>query len=99
MIKSFLIALIFLPWLALTACVGSHPEPDWLGVQDFLYQLQRARPNHIGDTAFDLVVVNLSATGNSSDEIPAHKDSVWIQNCALLYEYRPGRELPLVLSA
>jgi cysteinyl-tRNA synthetase len=30
--------------------------PDWLGVQDFLYQIQRARPGRIGETAFDLVV-------------------------------------------
>ena len=67
MIKGFRIVLILIPLLALNACVGSHPEPDWLGVQDFLYQLQRARPDRIGDTAFDLVVVSLSATGNSPE--------------------------------
>jgi len=75
MIKGFRFVLILLPWLALNACAGPPPEPDWLGVQDFLYQLQRARPDRIGDTAFDLVVVSLSATGNSPDVIPALKDS------------------------
>ncbi len=75
MSKAFRIALILFPWLVLNACTGSHTEPDWLGVQDFLYQLQRARPDRIGDTAFDLVVVSLSATGNSPDVIPALKDS------------------------
>ena len=73
--KAFQIALILFPWLVLNACAGAYLEPDWLGVQDFLYQLQRARPDRIGDTAFDLVVVSLSATGNSPDVIPALKDS------------------------
>jgi cysteinyl-tRNA synthetase len=49
--------------------------PDWLGVQDFLYQIQRARPGRIGETAFDLVVVSYSAAGNSPEVIPALKDS------------------------
>jgi cysteinyl-tRNA synthetase len=60
--------------LLMTGCTR-EPEPDWLGAQDFLYQLQRARPDRIGETAFDLVVVSLSATGNSSAVIPALKDS------------------------
>ncbi len=50
-------------------------EPDWLNVQDFLYQLQRARPDRIGATAFDLVVVSIAATGNSPEAIPTLKDS------------------------
>jgi cysteinyl-tRNA synthetase len=57
----------------LTACRPA--ETDWLNVQDFLYQLQRARPERIGETAFDLVVVSISATGNSPEVIPALKDS------------------------
>jgi cysteinyl-tRNA synthetase len=44
-------------------------------VQDFLYQLQHADPDRIGDTAFDLAVVTLSTTGNSPDVIPALKNS------------------------
>jgi len=67
MIKGFRIALILLPWLALNACAGSRLESDWLGVQDFLYQLQRARSNRIGDTDFDLVVVSLSAEWRSGE--------------------------------
>lgn len=46
-----------------------------LAVNDFLYQLQRARPERIADTAFDLVVVSLAAAGNSPDVIPALKHS------------------------
>ena len=52
-----------------------EPEPDWSGVSDFLYQLQRARPERIGETGFDLVVVSFSATGSSPKVIPALKES------------------------
>ena len=44
-------------------------------MQDFLYQLQHADPDRIGETAFDLAVVTLSTTGNSPDVIPALKNS------------------------
>jgi len=66
-----------------TACQSG--EPDWLSVQDFLYQLQRARPDRIGGTAFDLVVVSISATGNSPDVIPALKDSPGDPKIVLCY--------------
>jgi len=59
----------------LSGCSQGTDEPDWLGVQDFLYQLQRARPDKIGDTAFDLIVVSIAATGNSPEVIPALKKS------------------------
>ncbi|MBN2146685.1 MAG: endo alpha-1,4 polygalactosaminidase, partial [Anaerolineales bacterium] len=62
--------------LAFAACASPlAAEPDWGGVRDFLYQLQHADPERIGDTAFDLVVVTLSTTGNSPKVIPALKDS------------------------
>lgn len=51
------------------------PGPDWLVVDDFLYQLQRARPARIGEMAFDLVVVSIAAAGNSPNVIPALKSS------------------------
>ena len=50
-------------------------ESDWASVQDFLYQLQHADPDRIGETAFDLVVVSLGAAGNSPAVIPALRDS------------------------
>jgi cysteinyl-tRNA synthetase len=63
--------------LLLNACQSatSVHEPDWLGVHDFLYQLQHADPDRIGETAFDLAVVTLGTTGNSPDVIPALKNS------------------------
>jgi cysteinyl-tRNA synthetase len=61
--------------LTLSGCGQKPVEPDWLAVQSFLYQLQRARPDRIGETAFDLVVVSLSATGSSPEVIPALKSS------------------------
>jgi len=67
--------------LGLGACASS-PEgtlqssgPDWLAVNDFLYQLQRARPERIGDTAYDLVVVSIGAAGGSREVIENLKHS------------------------
>ncbi len=80
---------IALGFLLLVACRGeegkSPAEPDWSGVQDFLYQLQRARPERIGETAFDLVVVSFSATGNSTQVIPALKHSPGGEKIVLCY--------------
>jgi cysteinyl-tRNA synthetase, unknown class len=53
----------------------AEPGPDWPAVDDFLYQLQRARPDRIGETAFDLVVVSIAAAGNSPKVIPVLKSS------------------------
>ncbi len=63
--------------LLLTAACSPQPaaEPDWSSVHDFHYQLQHADPERIGRTAFDLVVVSLSAAGNSPEVIPALRHS------------------------
>jgi cysteinyl-tRNA synthetase len=62
-----------------------EPAPDWLGVNSFFYQLQRARLDRIGETAFDLVIVSISAAGNSPDVIPALKDSPGGKKIVLAY--------------
>ncbi len=60
----------------LVGCGTTAPaEPDWAGVNDFLYQLQHADPDRIGETSFDLAVVTLATAGNSKDVIPALKNS------------------------
>jgi cysteinyl-tRNA synthetase len=59
----------------LAGCTPASEEPDWAGVDDFLYQLQHADPDRIGETAFDLAVVTLATAGNSPEVIPALKDS------------------------
>ena len=61
--------------LVFYGCIQKSTEPEWLGVHHFLYQLQRARPDRIGETSFDLVVVSFSATGNSPKVIPKLKES------------------------
>jgi cysteinyl-tRNA synthetase len=76
MIRWSAAALILM--LLLPACkAASPPEPgrDWLAIKDFLYQLQRARPDRIGETAFDLVVVSISAAGGSREQIENLKHS------------------------
>lgn len=50
-------------------------QADWLAVDDFLYQLQRANAQRIGKTAFDLAVVSIATAGSSPDVIPALKVS------------------------
>jgi cysteinyl-tRNA synthetase len=68
--------MIVLLSLSIGACNAQPAQsPDWDSVQNFLYQLQRADPDRIGDTAFDLAVVTLSTTGNSPKVIPALKNS------------------------
>ena len=59
----------------LGGCQPAAQEPDWLYVDDFLYQLQRADPERIGGTAFDLAVVTPATAGSSPDVIPAIKNS------------------------
>lgn len=66
-----------------TAAPG--PPPDWSSVNSFVYQLQHARPERIGETAFDLVVVPIGAAGNSPDVIPALKHSAGGEKLVLCY--------------
>jgi len=75
--------------LLLIACqaVGptSAPQPDWLAINDFLYQLQRARPDRIGQTAYDLVVVSTAAAGGSRAVIENLKHSPGGEKIILCY--------------
>jgi cysteinyl-tRNA synthetase len=72
--------------LVLVSCEAAVvQELDWLAVNDFLYQLQRARPDRIGETAYDLVVVSISAAGSSPDVIPALKHSAGGDKIVLCY--------------
>lgn len=86
-------------FLLLTACGSPGQTPDrpaagtlvpglsqnWSAVDSFLYQLQHARPDRIGETAFDLVVVAIGATGNSPEVISALKHSPGGEKLVLCY--------------
>jgi cysteinyl-tRNA synthetase len=74
--------------LLLPACKAASPPErgrDWIAVKDFLYQLQRARPDRIGETAFDLVVVSISAAGGSREQIQNLKHSPGGEKLVLCY--------------
>ena len=73
-IAGVLTALLLLT-IFLGGCRPSEEEPNWAGVENFLYQLQRADPDRIGETAFDLAVVTLATAGSSPEVIPALKES------------------------
>jgi cysteinyl-tRNA synthetase len=83
--------------LALAACTSNAhtpappfphtpiPTPDWLAVNDFLYQLQRARPDRIGETAYDLAVLQIGAAGGSPEVIENLKHSLGGEKIILCY--------------
>jgi cysteinyl-tRNA synthetase len=85
MMRCGTIALALGAILSLIACHAPAPEPDWLAVNDFTYQLQRARPERIGETSFDLVVVSISATGGSREVIENLKQSPGGKKIVLCY--------------
>jgi cysteinyl-tRNA synthetase len=79
--------LVCIMTITLSSCrTTKSPEgPEWHSVRDFLYQLQHADPERIGYTAFDLVVVTLSAAGSSTEVIPALKHSPGGEKIVLCY--------------
>jgi cysteinyl-tRNA synthetase len=76
--------------LSLIVAVGScgepaPAEPDWHAVKSFLYQLQRADPERIGETGYDLVVVSIGAAGGSPAVIQNLKRSPGGEKIVLCY--------------
>ncbi|MBN1994321.1 MAG: endo alpha-1,4 polygalactosaminidase [Anaerolineae bacterium] len=73
--------------VSLSAC-GARPqtsEPDWLAVNDFLYQIQRANAQHIAETKFDLAVVSIAIAGNSPETISTLKQNSGDEKLILAY--------------
>ncbi len=76
----FVLLLIGLP--AAVSAQGGTPTPspaaddgpDWLAVNDFLYQLQRFRFETTLESAFDLLIVDIGAAGNSAERIAMLQD-------------------------
>ena len=50
-------------------------QRDWMAVNDYIIQLQRARIARLGPTAYDLVISDVSLSGNSPDQIDALRHS------------------------
>ena len=81
--RTILLALFSLLLLIIVGCGSEQStstqvgrtQADWLAADSFAYQLQRPSAKRIGETSFDIVVVSLSAAGNSPDTIPALKHS------------------------
>lgn len=83
-----MLPLFFGVVLLLVAACGTGsppPTPDWLAVNDFLYQLQRADPERIGETAYDLVVIPIGAAGGSREVIEKLKHSPGGEKIVLCY--------------
>jgi uncharacterized protein (TIGR01370 family) len=50
-------------------------ERDWMAVDDYIIQLQRARIERLGPTAYDLVIGDVALSGSSPDQIEALRHS------------------------
>lgn len=50
---------------------GPANELDWRGVNDFLYQLQNTHLQAIGETKYDLLVIDYSSDGTAEGELSA----------------------------
>ncbi len=53
----------------------STPTRDWAAINDYIIQLQRARANRLGGTAYDLVISDISLSGSSRAVIDDLRDS------------------------
>lgn len=51
------------------------PTRDWSAVNDYIIQLQRARANRLGATAYDLVISDIALSGSQRDVIEALRES------------------------
>lgn len=77
LIKSPLrLILLLVIFGALGAAAQDTPERDWAAVNDYMIQLQRARIDRIGETAYDLVITDIAISGSSPTEVARLKNSV-----------------------
>jgi cysteinyl-tRNA synthetase len=65
--------LLFVGVLAVSA--QDIPERNWLAVNDYIIQLQRARVDRLAPTAYDLVIADIALAGNSPAEIARLQES------------------------
>lgn len=88
MSASFMTLLVAFALLAGAACTSSEGDAvseDAWQVDNFLYQLQRANAERVGETAFDLVIASVQITGSSPDTVPALKKSPGGDKTVLAY--------------
>lgn len=76
--RIFLTALLLLLAFGVNA-QGEADDPvagrDWSAVDDYIVQLQRARANRLGPTAYDLVIADIALAGGSPDVLDALRES------------------------
>ncbi len=51
------------------------PKRDWGAVNDYIIQLQRARVERLGKTAYDLVLTDIAISGNSRERVQQLRNS------------------------
>jgi cysteinyl-tRNA synthetase len=88
MFRSLVASLMAVALLTVGGC-SSHsdeqvPEDAWQ-VDNFLYQLQGADADRIGETAFDLVIASIQIADRSQETVPALKTSPGGDKTVLAY--------------
>lgn len=72
-------------FLAMSGPWMGQEETAWHEVNDFLYQLQRARVDKIGETKYDLLILDIAAAGYSPERIEDLKHSPGGEKIILCY--------------
>lgn len=87
--KCLLLLLICLSLSYSSAAQSSNEESverrNWAAVNDYIVQLQRARADRLGDTAYDLIISDIALSGSSSAVLDALRDSPGGPKLAVAY--------------
>src|SRR5688572_24607230 len=76
------LTVLTLLWLVLACAVTAQDSQEasvegrnWSAVDDYIIQLQRARPNRLAPTAYDLVISDIALAGGSSATLDVLRES------------------------
>lgn len=75
LISAIICCLLLVPAGPLLAQDEAQHDRDWVVVDDYIIQLQRPRADRLGQTAYDLVISDISLSGNSPDQIETLRTS------------------------
>lgn len=68
-LASLLLPAAMLAGVTTTVEKPALPARDWGAVDDYIIQLQRARPDRLGETAYDLIIADIALSGSRRQRI------------------------------
>ncbi|MBZ0315958.1 MAG: endo alpha-1,4 polygalactosaminidase [Anaerolineae bacterium] len=77
MTKRLIFLIVFIGLLAQgqVSIAQESPTRDWAAINDYIIQLQRARANRLGGTAYDLVISDIALSANHREVIDELRNS------------------------